>query len=91
MSWAVNYYLDTNQKRLIQAADFLGLTTTYNYAKANGVVTVTVIIKQDATEVERYSVNIDYDELIADIDIRIASATANYQKWNGLKTQVEGL
>jgi len=91
MSWAVNYYLDTNQKRLIQAADFLGLTTTYNYAKTDGVVTVTVIIKQDTTEVERYSVNIDYDELIADIDIRIASATANYQKWNGLKTQVEGL
>jgi len=91
MSWALDYYLSDQRKKQIQAAEFLGLTVTYDYEKADNTVTATVTFKKNATEIGSFIINIDYTNLLDHIQTRIDAATADYQKWNGLKTQVENL
>ena len=91
MSWALDYILDHGTKRKIQAADTLGLTVTYDYAKANNIVTVTITFKAGQTILGTIDIPINYTSLHDNVSGQVVALAAEYQKWNTLKTQLEAL
>ncbi len=91
MSWALEYILDHGTKRKIEAADTLGLNVTYDYAKANNIVTVTITFKAGQNVLGTIDLPINYTGLHNNISNKVTALAAEYTKWNDLKTQLEAL